>query len=189
MAMDGTQLVQRCKAGDDLAWEELVRSFQPRIHALAFHYVGNAEEARDLTQDIFVRMYKALPRFQKEESLVPWMLRIARTASIDHLRRRKARPPAQDLPAAEMFDLADPGPGPDEDLDRQASKRLVHRAMEALSHVHREILLLKEIQGLSLEEIATILDVPVGTVKSRSNRARVELAKSVLHLRGEAGAS
>lgn len=189
MAMDGTQLVQRCKAGDDLAWEELVRSFQPRIHALAFHYVGNAEEARDLTQDIFVRMYRALPRFEKDESLVPWMLRIARTASIDHLRRRKARPPGQDIPADEMFDLADSGPSPEDDMERQATKRLVHRAMEALNHVHREILLLKEIQGLSLEEIATILDLPVGTVKSRSNRARLELAKSVLHLQAQGGAS
>jgi RNA polymerase sigma-70 factor (ECF subfamily) len=183
--MDTTRLVQRCKAGDELAWERLVRTYQSRIHALAYHYVGNAEEARDLTQDVFIRVYRALPRFEKTESFVPWMLRVARTTALDHLRRRKVRPPATDIPVEEMTSLADDRPGPHEHMESASRKRLVYRAMQALGTIHREVLLLKEIQGLSLEEIAALLDLPVGTVKSRSNRARLELAKQVLALEGE----
>ncbi len=180
--MEDAELVHRCRAGDELAWEVLIRRYQGRIYALAYHYVRHAEEARDLTQDIFVRIYRGLPRFQKSESFVPWMLRIARTAAIDHLRRRKARPPADDIPVEDMYGLADDGPGPDDQLEALSCKQLVHRALKSLTEAHREVILLKDIQGLSLEEISGILDVPVGTVKSRSNRARLELAREVLSL-------
>jgi RNA polymerase sigma-70 factor (ECF subfamily) len=182
--LDLGQLLERCRQGDELAWEKLVRQHQSRIYALAFHYVGNAEEARDLTQDVFVRMYKNMEGCTEAAHFIPWTIRIARNACIDHLRRRKARPPAQDVPVDEMFDLAAQGPSPEDVYVADSRKRLVHLALQSLSELSREIIVLKDIQGLQFDEIASMLDVPVGTLKSRSNRARIELARKVLALSG-----
>jgi len=182
--MDLGQLLERCRQGDELAWERLVRQHQSRIHALTFHYVGNSEEARDLTQDVFVRIYKNLDSCTEPAHFVPWTIRIARNACIDHLRRRKARPPTQDLPVEEVYDLASRGPNPEEAYAADSRKRLVHLALQSLSELSREIIVLKDIQGLQFDEIASLLDVPIGTLKSRSNRARIELARKVLALSG-----
>jgi RNA polymerase sigma-70 factor (ECF subfamily) len=112
------------------------------------------------------------------------MLRVTRTCAIDHIRRRKARPPAQDLPAEEMHGLADEAPGPYQHAEHQERKNQVHRALARLSEIHREILMMKEIQGMPLIEVARILDIPLGTAKSRANRARLELAQQVMALDG-----
>lgn len=173
--------MQRCRQGDALAWESLVRRFQSRVYGVAFHYLRDADEARDLAQEVFVRIYQRLDTFTGE-AFVPWMLRLARNRCIDRLRRVKARPPATDLPADEETPLPDPGPSPEDAWLSDQRKRLVYRAMERLSEQNREIILLKEIQGLNLKEIAELLGVPVGTVKSRSNRARIELARQVVSL-------
>ncbi len=180
--MDLTEIVTRCQQGDELAWEMLVRQHQSQICAVAFNYVKDVDEARDLAQDIFVRIYQRLATCDDPQRFLAWMLSIARNACIDHLRRRKARPPRHDLPAEEMFDLADPGPDPEQTWVRSSRKRLVYRAMQKLSKINCEIILLKDMQGLPLEEIAQMLDLPLGTVKSRSSRARLELAKAVIDL-------
>jgi RNA polymerase sigma-70 factor, ECF subfamily len=182
--MDLATLLDRCHQGDALAWERLVRDHQGRLYGLVVHYVGHGDDARDLVQDVFVRIYRKLEDCTEANHFVPWTIRIARNACIDHLRRRKARPPAHDLPADEMHDLASHTPGPDHDWRQDARKRLVHLALQQLSELSREIILLKDIQELTFEEIATMLDVPIGTVKSRSNRARIELARKVLALSG-----
>ena len=156
--------------------------YQARIHGLAFHYVRNPEEARDLAQDIFVRIYNKLETFQGHETFLAWMLRLARNLCIDHLRRLKARPPAHDVPVDDGPELSDPAETPEEAWVAGSRKRLVHRALQKLSEQYREIILLKDIQGLKLEEIASMLELPLGTVKSRSNRARLELARVVLDL-------
>jgi RNA polymerase sigma-70 factor (ECF subfamily) len=112
------------------------------------------------------------------------MLRIGRNACIDHLRRRKTRPPAQDVPVEEHDTLASSAPTPEDDWQRDSRKRLVHMALQAMSEINREVLVLREIQGLSVEETAAALNVPLGTVKSRCNRARMELARKLLALTG-----
>ena len=178
--MDQTQLLDLVRLGDELAWEAFVRQFQSRIFGLAYHYTGHAEDARDLAQDVFVRIYQNLIQIPDSEGVVPWMVRITRNACIDHLRRRKARPPLWDIPADEMFDLRSTTQNPEELHMEAARKTQVHLALRELSDLNREIILLKDIQGLGLEEIAVMLEVPVGTVKSRSNRARVELAQKLV---------
>lgn len=174
--MDLTSLLPLVRLGDPLAWEAFVRAFQGRVYGLAYHYTGQAEDARDLAQEVFVRIYQHLHLLPDEAGCVSWILRITRNACIDHLRRRKARPPLWDLPADELFDLRASDPGPLEQQVAASRKAAVLRALQELTDLNREILLLKEIQGLSLEAIARMLDVPVGTVKSRSHRARLELA-------------
>ncbi len=185
--MELTTLITRCRAGDDLAWEALVRRFQGRIYGLALFYLGNAEEARDCAQEVFVRIYRRLDSCTNDETFVPWMIQIARNAAIDRLRRMRVRPSHHAVSIEDAGDLVSTEPGPDEDLHRERRRNLVHAALEKLSRINREIVILKEIQGLSLERIAVILDLPLGTVKSRSHRARIELAREVIALAPEEG--
>jgi RNA polymerase sigma-70 factor (ECF subfamily) len=183
--MELSVLLDRCRGGDELAWEALVRQFQACIYGVAYHYVGSAEDARDLAQETFIRLYQNLALCPDETGFLPWIIRITRNACIDHLRRKKARPPAHDLEAGEMFNLRSPGIDPEQQYAANSIKRLVHLALKEMTDLNREMILLKDIQGLALEEIASLLNVPLGTVKSRSNRARIELAQKLALLRGE----
>ncbi len=178
---DDATIVERCRQGDALAWEALVRRYQGRVFAVALNYLRDREEARDLAQDVFIKVYRSLDSFTGDGFLA-WLLRLARNSSIDRLRRRKARPPASDVPADESISLPDSAPTPEEAWWSNSRKQLVHRALNRMSEQSREIIQLKEIQGLKLDEIATMLGVPIGTVKSRSSRARVELARRVVDL-------
>jgi len=178
---DLAPIVERCRRGDALAWEALVRRYQARVYGVAFHYLRDPEEARDLAQDVFIKVYRNLDSFTGD-AFLPWLLRMARNAAIDRIRRKKARPPAEDVPVEENISLAADGPSPEDSWLSDSKKRLVHRAMGHMSDQNREMILLKEIQGLNLQEIADLLDVPLGTVKSRSNRARIELARKVVEL-------
>ncbi len=177
--MDSRELINRCRQHDELAWEVLVRQHQGRICAIAYGYLGDQDEASDLAQEIFVRIYQRLESCDEPDRFEAWMTRIARNACIDHLRRIKARPPRQDIPADEMHNLAGESSNPEQDWVRNKRKKMVFRALQELSEINREIILMKDIQELSLDEIAQMLNVPVGTVKSRSNRARIELAKVI----------
>ena len=182
--MDPRDLLKRCQQGDELAWEVLVRQHQGRVCSIALGYVGEQDEANDLAQEIFVRVYEKLHTCEDPDRFVYWLTRIARNACIDHLRRRKARPPRQDIPAEEMTTLSDRRPTPEDDWVRSHRKRMVYQALQQLSEINREIILLKDIQDLPLDEIATLLDLPLGTIKSRSSRARVELAQVISGLGG-----
>lgn len=173
--MEEAGLLEACRRGDGLAWETLVRSYQSRVLAVTRHYLKDPEEARDVAQDVFVSLYESLDTLAESRTFVPWLLRTARNASIDRIRRIRARPPAFDVPVSETT-LQGRG-NPHEDAERAARESLLRRAMARLGEPHREMLLLKEIQGLTLEEVAELLDLPLGTAKSRSHRARLELAE------------
>jgi RNA polymerase sigma-70 factor (ECF subfamily) len=185
--MDLEALLEGCRKGDELAWEAFVRQMQGRVYALALSYAANREEARDLAQEVFVRLYAKCRRFPEAGRFLPWMICTARNVAIDYLRRRKARPPLADIPAEEARALVESGPDPEEACCVEADRRLLYRALQKLSTLNREIVVLREIQGLRLEEIASLLRVPVGTIKSRTFRARAELAEAVLALRGAWG--
>ncbi len=186
---DLTILVERCRGGDDLAWEALVRRYQSRVYAVALHYLRNREEAQDVAQDVFVRIYRNLESFDnEEENFLPWMLSLTRNACIDRLRRIKVRPSAPPVPVGDGKESPDPRPTAEETLIAERQRNLVHRAIAQLSDINREMILLKEIQGLDLRQISEMLAVPIGTVKSRSIRARIELARTVLDLDPSYGA-
>ena len=177
--MDDRTLYHRCLEGDELAWETLVKRYQGRVCSVAFGYTGSDEEALDVAQEVFVRIWKNLETCREPDRFGAWVLRIARNACLDHLRRRKARPPAQDVPAEEMVALADTGEATDAAVIERDHKRMLDKAMQQMSPINREAIMMKDIQGLPLEEIAEMLSLPLGTVKSRCSRARVELARVV----------
>ncbi len=169
-------LIDRCRQGDGLAWEALVRLYQGRVYSVAWHYMRDSEEARDMAQEIFIRVYRKLDTFHGGETFLPWMMKLARNACLDRLREKAVRPPLSDIPVDEGLPLPDQGPTPEESSEASERRRLLYSALERMSDKGREMILLKEIQGLKLEEISDLLQLPIGTVKSRSNRARFELA-------------
>ncbi len=184
---DLSRLLSACRQGDELAWETLVRHYQGRVYGIAYHYVANAEDARDLTQTIFVQVYGNLDGCSDPGHFLPWLIRICRNASIDFLRRRKVRPPTNDLPVREIGNLAFEGANPEQLSVQESRKKLFYRALQALTSLNREVILLKEIQGLTLDEVASTVGAPLGTIKSRLHRARLELAEKVLALSQSAG--
>jgi len=169
--------IRECQRGNALAWEALIRTHQARVYAVALHYLRHAEEAEDATQEVFLRVYRTLDRFRGEEgAFVPWLMAIARNCSIDRLRqgtaRRRHEDPGQDVEMA-----VDDASGPEESTSGAERRRLVHQALARFNPLNREILMFREIQGMKLEDVAEMLALPVGTVKSRANRARIRLAK------------
>lgn len=178
--MDVATLLDRCRRGDDLAWEALVRTYQSSVYAVTRHYFRDTEEARDVAQDVFIKLYERLASVGSSETFKAWLLQMARNACLDRLRRIKARPPASDVPLENLMLSSEDDP--EKSANEEARERLLRRAVGELSERSREILLLKEIQGLKFEEVAEMLGLPLGTVKSRSNRARVELAAAVRRL-------
>lgn len=181
-------LLESCRQGDELAWEALVRQFQARVFGLAYHYLHDREEARDVAQEAFIRIYRSLDGFQVGGNFAAWALRITRNCAIDRLRHLKARPPLDDAQADEQLLVSEIHSAPDVDAMVNERQRLLYRALELMSAVNREMILLKDIQGLQQREISELLSVPLGTVKTRSSRARVELARRILELDPSYGA-
>jgi RNA polymerase sigma-70 factor (ECF subfamily) len=173
--LDG--LLTRCRGGDALAWEALVRRFEARIYGFALHYMRDTEDAKDVAQEIFVKMYQGLDGIRDARTYLPWMLRLARNCCIDRIRSRNAR--AYEQEGAAVSEPISADASPEESMIASARRALLLRALDTLTGMNREILVLKDIEQLGLSEIATRLGVPLGTVKSRSSRARVELAKAV----------
>ena len=179
-------LLARCRAGDELAWEAFVRRFQGRVYALAYSYVGEREDARDLAQEIFVRLFETRERWADGDEFVPWLIHVSRNRSVDFLRRRKVRRPAIAVQEGEGFQIPDASPGPEDRTVAASQRTLLHAALRGLSALSREVLVLRDVHGLSVQHVAATLGVPVGTVKSRASRARVELVAKIRALGGEA---
>ena len=177
--LDLDTLLERCRQGDDLAWEALIRQYQGRVFGLALHFMRDREEARDAAQEVFIRVYQRLDSLKDGQAFLPWLLRLARNSCIDRLRRLKVRTPEVAVAFESAPEIPSPDPSPEEASLRDARQVLLYRALGKLSATNREVILLKDTQELKLEEIAELLSLPLGTVKSRTHRARIELARAV----------
>jgi RNA polymerase sigma-70 factor, ECF subfamily len=177
------------------AFNSLVEAHQRRVYNLCYRTLGNAEDAADATQETFLRAYRGYAEFRSDpERIGAWLLRIAVNTCYDQLRRQKRRP-SQSLEALSAPDrghdvagepvaLADPAPGPEQRALSAEAQRMVESALATLSADHRLVLVLCDVQGLSYGEAAEVLDVELGTVKSRLSRARAAL-RAALAARGE----
>jgi len=175
-----SSLVERCLGGDDAAWEDLVRSHTRRVYAVCYRFTGSGAEAQDLTQDVFLRVFKTLGSFRSGEgSFSVWLLRLTRNLLIDNYRRGKqerATDSIEDqLPMLEeKYSLSSRTDGM---LAGREASEILQAALERLSPELRETLILRDLEELEYREIAQSLGVPEGTVKSRLNRGRAELAR------------
>ncbi len=179
-------LLSRCRAGDEAAWHELVASYTRKVFGLAYRFTGRVDEAEDLTQEVFVKVYQTLDRYRERDgSFGGWLMAVARNHAIDHYRRRKQERARRSEDADVLERMAAPGEHPVAGLERQERASLVHRALRALPPELRLPLILCDLQGMAYDDIAAELQVPLGTVKSRINRARLELAKRLTGRRHE----
>jgi RNA polymerase sigma-70 factor (ECF subfamily) len=178
-------LIQRCLAGDQLAWEQIVKQYWRKVFNVAYKFVGKHDEAEDLAQDIFLKIFKSLDTFDRRANFQTWLISISRNLCIDHYRsvRKERETIDRDVDAGELAP-ATAEPGPVAALEQRDRVILLKQAMAALPDTLRTAVLMRDIQELSYQEIADRLRLPEGTVKSRINRGRTELARQIRKLRG-----
>ncbi len=181
------ELVRRIQRGDEAAFDSLMELCGPRVYNIAYRMVGNHEDAEDMAQEAFVRMYRAIPKFDWRASFTTWMYRIITNACLDELNRRQRRPALlNDVAANENFDMENmphSGPQPEEYALTRERQHELQRALNTLPDKHRMLVLLYDIQGLSYQQISSALGMNLGTVKSRLNRARIALRESISQFR------
>ena len=180
-------LVRRCIAGDSTAWEEIVQLYHRRIYNICYRFTGRGEDADDLTQEVFIKIYKTLKTYDvKRGALSTWVTTMTRNLLVDHFRKSKQERITDSLDASTGQEedgpslherLADPGPGPQKGVEQAEKQRLIQAALQKLSPELREAVILRDLQDMDYREIAEILRVPEGTVKSRINRGRTELGR------------
>jgi len=180
-------LVRRCVSGDAAAWEDIVRQMNRRIYNLCYRFAGSPDDAQDLTQEVFIKIYRTLPSFDSTKaSFVTWVTTVTRNLLVDHFRKGKydRMTDSLDAPMGEEEDglalgsqIQDKGLTPDEQLQSRETKELVHKALQKLSPELREAVILRDLQDMDYREISQVLKIPEGTVKSRINRGRTELAR------------
>ncbi len=180
-------LVRRCIGGDAAAWEEIVQRYHRRIYNVCYRFAGDAENAQDLTQEVFIKMYRTLSTYDSGKgAFMTWVTAITRNLLVDHFRKSKGdrltdsldTAPSEHEDAQPLRDqIADRSLPPDHAVQRSEAREMVHQALQRLSPELREAVILRDLQDMDYKEIATALRVPEGTVKSRINRGRAELAR------------
>ena len=173
-------IVQRVLEGDTNAFEELVLEYEKKVYNVALRMLNNSEDAADMTQEAFIKAYNSLSGFRGDSKFSVWLTRIVSNLCLDFMRSRNRRPTVslsmEDEDGEDVqLDIADTSQSPEQLLERSLTRESVRRGLQSLPEDYREILLLREIQGLSYDEIAAALDIEVGTVKSRIFRGRKKL--------------
>jgi RNA polymerase sigma-70 factor, ECF subfamily len=179
------ELIRKCKSGDARFYEPLVRAYEPAGLRLAVAMMGNAEDAQDALQEAFIKTYDTLHRFDLRRPFGPWFFQILRNQCRDMLRSRNARFRMETLDEQVEQRPADGERGPERVRQRSAAQELLWRGLERIGTEHREILVLKELQGFRYGEIAQILEIPEGTVASRLFHARHALREALRDMNAE----
>ena len=180
-------LVRRCLAGEAAAWEEIVRLHNRRIYNLCYRFTSSPDDAQDLTQDVFIKIYRTLSTYDiAKGAFTTWITTVTRNLLVDHFRRSKQDRITDSIDASlreeddslSLSDrLEDPGPSPADRLASKEAQKMVQLALARLSPELREAVILRDLQDMDYKEIAQVLRVPEGTVKSRISRGRMELGR------------
>jgi RNA polymerase sigma-70 factor (ECF subfamily) len=186
LVASGADLIRRCRAGDGAAWEEIVQNYSRRIYNLAYRFTSRADAAEDLTQEVFIRVYRSLDQYDaKQGDLQNWLMRLARNLIIDDYRKRQRAPQytaADDL-EDHKYHLSAAGNSVQREMERRELGVRVQAGIDRLSPDLRTCVILRDLEELSYQEIVDLLKIPEGTVKSRINRGRIELAKILRRMR------
>lgn len=182
---DDSAIIERCKEGDITAFDELVGRYEKQVYNFAYRMTGNYDDASDIASEAFIKVYNAIDTFRGEANFSTWLFRIVTNLYLDERKRSKAH---LNVPLDEYIDLEessvtrqieDPSPGPQELLEAGERAEVLARAICDLPDYQRVMVLLFHTQGKSYEEIAEITELPIGTVKSRLNRARLALREKL----------
>jgi RNA polymerase sigma-70 factor, ECF subfamily len=180
-------LIEKCLRGDQAAWEQIVRQYWRKVFNVAYQFVGSHEQAEDLAQEIFLKIFRSLDTFDRRANFQTWLISVSRNLCIDHYRsvRKERQTIDRDVPAEDLAPVSTTA-SPLAALENRDLAALLRQALQTLPQSLRTAVLLRDIQELSYLEIAERLRLPEGTVKSRINRGRKELARQILRLREEA---
>jgi RNA polymerase sigma-70 factor (ECF subfamily) len=180
-------LVRRCVAGDSESWEQIVRQYNRRIYNVCYRFTGSADAAEDLAQEVFIKMYRTLNSYSSDKGgFTTWIMTMTRNLLVDHFRKSKQDRVTDSLDAGITEDedsvplsdrIEDSGLSADERIQRRETQEMVQKAIQKLSPELREAVILRDLQDMDYKGIAVALKVPEGTVKSRINRGRMELAR------------
>ena len=174
-------LIARCKKGDREAFNELIKLYESRVYNFAFRLCGKYDEANDVASETFIRLYNSLGNFRGDSSFITWLFRIATNVYLDERKRQRARPSQSLDEVMELEEnsitkqLEDRGPQPHELAELSERSRILQQAISSLPDYQRMMIVMYHTEGQSYEQIAEALDMPIGTVKSRLNRARISL--------------
>ena len=183
---NGAELVRRARAGDGVAWEEIVQAFSRRIFNLAYRFTSNPDAAEDLTQEVFIRIYRTLDQYDpKQGDLANWLMRLARNLIIDDYRHRQRNPQntMADTVDDHQYHLRAVGTSAQKEMERRELAAQVQEGIDKLPADLKTCVILRDIEELTYQEIVDVLKIPEGTVKSRINRGRIELAKILRRMR------
>lgn len=180
--MQDELLIRRAQSGDEGAFEQLLLAHQKSVYNLCLRMAGNPDDALDLSQEAFIRAWRALGQYQFDAAFSTWLFRLTSNVCIDFLRKQKRQQhmsltATDEDESGEEFAVPDPAPGPEEQAVHNERRQAVAQAMAALPGDYRAVMQLRAVEALSYEQIAEILDIKVGTVKSRLARARAQLRK------------
>ena len=184
--INGAELVKRAKAGDGAAWEDIVSNFSRRIFNLAYRFTSSIDAAEDLTQDVFIRIYRTLDQYDsKQGDLSNWLMRLARNLIIDDYRHRQRNPQNTMADAVDdhQYHLRAAGTSAHKEMERKELASQVQEGIDKLPEDLKTCVILRDIEELSYQDIVDVLKIPEGTVKSRINRGRIELAKILRRMR------
>jgi RNA polymerase sigma-70 factor (ECF subfamily) len=179
-------LIERCLNGDQAAWETIVRLYWRKVFNVAYKFVGRHDLAEDLTQDVFLKLYKSLDTFDRRANFQTWLISVSRNLCIDHYRsvRKERETINRDVDSSELAAVSH-DTAADTRLEQRDRVLLLRQALDKLAPTLRTAVMLRDIQELSYQEIADRLRLPEGTVKSRINRGRTELARQIQKLRDQ----
>lgn len=181
--MELNAIIRDCLEGRQGAWETLVNMYAKRVFNMAYQFCGSREEAEDLSQDVFLKLYNSLPKYDFQKNFTAWLLTLTKNFLIDEYRKTKWEKRQRD-----EFDervLTQPsGGGPEDSFVRMETRAIIWEGLNRLSSEMRMAVVLRDLQGRSYEEMTEILGLPLGTVKSRVNRARIALAEVLRERKG-----
>ena len=184
--INGAELVRRARAGDGSAWEDIVSAFSRRIFNLAYRFTSSVEGAEDLTQEVFIRIYRTLDQYDsKQGDLANWLMRLARNLIIDDYRHRQRNPQntMADTVDDHQYHLRAVGTSAHKEMERREVAAQVQEGIDKLPSDLKTCVILRDIEEMTYQEIVDVLRIPEGTVKSRINRGRIELAKILRRMR------
>ena len=183
-SLESDALIERCLQGDQSAWEAVVRQYWRRVFNVAYKFVGRHDEAEDLTQDVFLKVFRSLATFDRRANFQTWLISVSRNLCIDHYRSvRKERETIDRDIRSDDLASASPNVSPLAALERRDLAEQLREALRHLPETLRTAVVMRDMQELSYQEIADRLGLPEGTVKSRINRGRHELARQIRRLR------
>ena len=174
------ELVKRCLRGNDAAWVALLQTYTHRVYNLCYRFTGRSEDAEDLTQEIFIKVFRTLKSYDPlQAKFATWVNRISRNHLVDHYRRTRGDRVTSVLDDQVPITDASPGGNPESSVESRERRERLQAGLSKLSPDLREAVILRDLQDLDYAEIAQILQIPEGTVKSRINRGRLELARAL----------